>query len=256
MLRSCLFRTALTFLVMLAAERVVLGDERADYPPEARERFDRGQQLQKQGKLQEAIDAYEEARQRGMSDYPLPDNFVVETKTGPGEAKNRQRHEEVHRDDSDIIGGEIIPRESLVNVQPSCHQEQGNGQDGDSEPVILVPNHGAEEGGDAHAQLKATKFQLELRMRGPADPGRRSLGPKTVPQETHQAPKPIAKCELVKKKDFDFGNAAELCSSRENMDCGQDQGRQVHDQKHGAQNLSQNRCGLRSPAGSSHQWNV
>jgi len=44
--------------------------EPADFPKEARERFDQGRDLQKKGQFREAVAAYDEAIQLGMKDYP------------------------------------------------------------------------------------------------------------------------------------------------------------------------------------------
>jgi tetratricopeptide (TPR) repeat protein len=44
--------------------------ERTNFPQKARERFEKGQELQDQGKLEEAIAAYEEAIRLGMKDFP------------------------------------------------------------------------------------------------------------------------------------------------------------------------------------------
>jgi tetratricopeptide (TPR) repeat protein len=44
--------------------------EPTSYPPQARERYDQGKALQKQGKLKEALEAFDEAAKLGMADYP------------------------------------------------------------------------------------------------------------------------------------------------------------------------------------------
>ena len=44
--------------------------EKTNFPAAARQRFDQGQQLQKNGQYQEAIAAYEEAIRLGMKDFP------------------------------------------------------------------------------------------------------------------------------------------------------------------------------------------
>jgi tetratricopeptide (TPR) repeat protein len=60
--------TASAVLVLLCVGSVRA--ESTTFPPEARARYDQGQELQKQGKLQEAIKAYDEAIQLGLQDYP------------------------------------------------------------------------------------------------------------------------------------------------------------------------------------------
>jgi tetratricopeptide (TPR) repeat protein len=44
--------------------------EPTEFPSEARDQFEEGQDLQKKGKLQDAIKAYDEAIRLGMKDYP------------------------------------------------------------------------------------------------------------------------------------------------------------------------------------------
>jgi tetratricopeptide (TPR) repeat protein len=44
--------------------------ERTNFPPEARQRYEQALELQKKGQLKEAINAYEEAIKLGMKDYP------------------------------------------------------------------------------------------------------------------------------------------------------------------------------------------
>jgi tetratricopeptide (TPR) repeat protein len=44
--------------------------EPTSYPVKARERYDQGKALQKQGKLNEALEAFEDAARQGMADYP------------------------------------------------------------------------------------------------------------------------------------------------------------------------------------------
>jgi tetratricopeptide (TPR) repeat protein len=45
-------------------------EEPTEFPPEARKRFEQGKALQKQGRLDAAIRAYEEAMQLGMEAFP------------------------------------------------------------------------------------------------------------------------------------------------------------------------------------------
>jgi tetratricopeptide (TPR) repeat protein len=45
-------------------------EDKKDYPPQARARFDQGQEFQKQGKWKEALQAYEDALRLGMNDFP------------------------------------------------------------------------------------------------------------------------------------------------------------------------------------------
>ena len=49
---------------------VATGQERTEFPPEARQRYDQGKDLQKKGQLNEAIRAFEEAIQLGMDAFP------------------------------------------------------------------------------------------------------------------------------------------------------------------------------------------
>jgi tetratricopeptide (TPR) repeat protein len=44
--------------------------EPATFPQSARDRYDKGQDLQQQGKLAEAIKAYEDAIRMGMKEFP------------------------------------------------------------------------------------------------------------------------------------------------------------------------------------------
>ncbi len=53
----------------LAAGRAAAA-ERTDFPRAARERFEQAQELRKQGKYREAIDAYADAIRLGMEEYP------------------------------------------------------------------------------------------------------------------------------------------------------------------------------------------
>jgi tetratricopeptide (TPR) repeat protein len=67
-----LLRTALlAYSVGLAgASGVALAGERTDFPPEARQRYEQGQDLRKKGQLDEAVRAFEEAIQLGMDAFP------------------------------------------------------------------------------------------------------------------------------------------------------------------------------------------
>lgn len=46
------------------------GGERTDFPPQARQRYERARELLEKGQYREAIEAYEEAMRQGMKDYP------------------------------------------------------------------------------------------------------------------------------------------------------------------------------------------
>src|SRR3954451_8004239 len=63
--------TWLASLVALGiAQAPVAGGEPTDFPTEARQRYEQGRQLQKQGQLDEALSAFEEAIQLGMDAFP------------------------------------------------------------------------------------------------------------------------------------------------------------------------------------------
>src|SRR5437764_1947861 len=47
-----------------------LAQERTEFPPEARQRYEQGKDLQKKGQLNEAVRAFEEAIQLGMEAFP------------------------------------------------------------------------------------------------------------------------------------------------------------------------------------------
>jgi tetratricopeptide (TPR) repeat protein len=65
------FSTAIWWVLLgLPLNASLLRAEPADFPKEARERFDQGRALQKKGQLREAVMAYDEAIQLGMKDYP------------------------------------------------------------------------------------------------------------------------------------------------------------------------------------------
>ena len=48
----------------------VFGQERTDFPPAARERYEKGKDLQQQGQFDAAIRAFEEAIDLGMQAFP------------------------------------------------------------------------------------------------------------------------------------------------------------------------------------------
>lgn len=56
-------------LAHLAWGPIAAGGERTDFPPEARERYEQGRDLQKKGQLEEAVRAFEEAMRLGMKDF-------------------------------------------------------------------------------------------------------------------------------------------------------------------------------------------
>lgn len=49
---------------------VAPAQERTEFPPEARQRYEQGKDLQKKGQLNEAIRAFEEAIKLGMDAFP------------------------------------------------------------------------------------------------------------------------------------------------------------------------------------------
>jgi outer membrane protein assembly factor BamD (BamD/ComL family) len=57
-------------VVHLAAGHCVSAQERTDFPAEARERYEQGKDLQKNGQLDAAIRAFEEAIDLGMQAFP------------------------------------------------------------------------------------------------------------------------------------------------------------------------------------------
>jgi tetratricopeptide (TPR) repeat protein len=66
-----LVRLALLVLPVLAATGTEWGRAApATFPQAARDRYDQGQELQQQGRLEEAIKAYEEAIRLGMKYFP------------------------------------------------------------------------------------------------------------------------------------------------------------------------------------------
>ena len=52
------------------SQAIAAADERTQFPPEARKRYEQGRQLQQKGQLKEALAAYEEAAKLGMADFP------------------------------------------------------------------------------------------------------------------------------------------------------------------------------------------
>ena len=67
----CIHRALLVALALgLTAGRYASAQERTDFPAEARERYDRGTDLRKQGQLDAAIRAFEEAIDLGMQAFP------------------------------------------------------------------------------------------------------------------------------------------------------------------------------------------
>ena len=67
-----LLRTALLACAvgLGSAWGVAPAGEPTDFPPEARQRYDQGQDLRKKGQLDEAVRAFEEAIRLGMEAYP------------------------------------------------------------------------------------------------------------------------------------------------------------------------------------------
>jgi tetratricopeptide (TPR) repeat protein len=57
-------------IVQLGPAAAALAGERSEYPAAARQRYERAQELQRQGRFLEAIQAYEEALGLGMQDFP------------------------------------------------------------------------------------------------------------------------------------------------------------------------------------------
>jgi tetratricopeptide (TPR) repeat protein len=62
--------TALALGLSLTAGRLALGEPTAPIPQPARDRYDQGQALEKQGKIKEALSAYQEAINLGMQLFP------------------------------------------------------------------------------------------------------------------------------------------------------------------------------------------
>jgi tetratricopeptide (TPR) repeat protein len=66
-------RRPLAFLALalaFATPRHAPTQERSDYPPEARRRYEEGVELQARGKYQEALQAYDDAIRLGLQAYP------------------------------------------------------------------------------------------------------------------------------------------------------------------------------------------
>ena len=68
--RRLLRLSALALGVALAGRQAARAEPTAPIPPKAQERYDAGQRLEKQGKVKEAIAAYEEAIGLGMQLFP------------------------------------------------------------------------------------------------------------------------------------------------------------------------------------------
>jgi tetratricopeptide (TPR) repeat protein len=70
----CLDRTSqvllIAFGVLVAVGRLSVHAEPADFPQDARNLFEKGQDLQKKGQHEKAIQAYDEAIRLGMKAYP------------------------------------------------------------------------------------------------------------------------------------------------------------------------------------------
>jgi tetratricopeptide (TPR) repeat protein len=60
----------LTLAALLLFASPLFAGERSDFPPAAKQRFDQGRTFQQQGKLREAVDAYDDAIRLGMADFP------------------------------------------------------------------------------------------------------------------------------------------------------------------------------------------
>jgi tetratricopeptide (TPR) repeat protein len=60
----------LALVLELFAGRNARSEEPTEFPPAARERYEQGRALQKNGQFQEAVSAYDAAIQLGMRDYP------------------------------------------------------------------------------------------------------------------------------------------------------------------------------------------
>lgn len=62
--------SAACFALAIATALPAVAQERTDFPPEARRRYDEGVKLQEQGKYQEALRAYDDAIRLGLQDFP------------------------------------------------------------------------------------------------------------------------------------------------------------------------------------------
>lgn len=60
----------LLLLVLSASTSAGRAEEPTNFPPEARARYERGRELEKQGRYEEAVRAYEDAIRLGMQDFP------------------------------------------------------------------------------------------------------------------------------------------------------------------------------------------
>ena len=67
LLRNALFACSLG---LAAAPGLARAGEPTGFPPEARQRYDQGQDLRKKGQLEEALRAFEEAIRLGMDGFP------------------------------------------------------------------------------------------------------------------------------------------------------------------------------------------
>src|SRR5207253_8504156 len=63
-------RIGLIVCALSVSQAIAAADERTQFPPEARKRYEQGRQLQQKGQLKEALAAYEEAAKLGMADFP------------------------------------------------------------------------------------------------------------------------------------------------------------------------------------------
>ena len=70
MLRHHRVRIAWIAVALGLAQGVAAADERTQFPPEARKRYEQGRDLQTKGQLKDALGAYEEAVKLGMGDFP------------------------------------------------------------------------------------------------------------------------------------------------------------------------------------------
>jgi tetratricopeptide (TPR) repeat protein len=71
-MRSAFLERALfgCWLGFSAGVGIAWADERTDFPPEARQRYEQGRELQKKGQFDEALRAFEEAIKLGMDAFP------------------------------------------------------------------------------------------------------------------------------------------------------------------------------------------
>src|SRR5262245_8732157 len=68
----CLSRAAVlaVSLGLASGGSVAHAEERTDFPLEARQRYEQGRELQKKGRLDDAVSAFEEAISLGMDAFP------------------------------------------------------------------------------------------------------------------------------------------------------------------------------------------